>query len=127
MNEQEQQAGAGPVERPVGRLDPERLAFEDWADERWGREAHRHKSDTSGEWDAWRAARVDLKDLALMIGRLVTALRKARPMAPQDLDYQALDLLARKGLKPSPLRETPNGPVEAGPTVLRWTSPRTGG
>ena len=48
--------------------------------------------------------RADLQDLALMIGRLVTALRKARPMAPQDLDYQALDLLARKGLKPSPLR-----------------------
>ncbi len=23
--------------------------------------------------------------------------------------------------------ESPNGPVEAGPTVLRWTSPRTGG
>ena len=48
-------AGASPVEREV-RLDPERLAFEDWADERWGREAYRHKSDTSGEWDAWRAA-----------------------------------------------------------------------
>jgi hypothetical protein len=37
-------AGASPVERTV-RLDPERLAFEDWADERWGREAYRHKSD----------------------------------------------------------------------------------
>jgi len=49
-----------------------------------------------------------MQDLSLMIGRLVTALRKARPMAPRDLDYQALDLLARKGLKPSPLREPPN-------------------
>lgn len=48
-------AGASPVERTV-RLDPERLAFEDWADERWGREAYRHKSDTSGEWEAWKAA-----------------------------------------------------------------------
>ena len=48
-------AGASPVERTV-RLDPERLAFEDWADERWGREAYRHKSDTSGEWGAWKAA-----------------------------------------------------------------------
>lgn len=38
-------------------LDPQRLAFEDWADERWGREAYRHKSDTSGEWEAWKAAR----------------------------------------------------------------------
>jgi len=37
-------------------LDPQRLAFEDWADERWGREAYRHKSDTSGEWEAWKAA-----------------------------------------------------------------------
>lgn len=37
-------------------LDPQRLAFEDWADERWGHEAYRHKSDTSGEWDAWKAA-----------------------------------------------------------------------
>lgn len=37
-------------------FDPERLAFEDWADERWGREAYRHKSDTSGEWTAWQAA-----------------------------------------------------------------------
>lgn len=46
----------------------------------------------------------DAQDLALMIGRLVTALRKARPMAPNDLDYLALDLLTRKGLKPSPLR-----------------------
>jgi hypothetical protein len=53
---------------------------------------------------ALKQANADLQDLALMIGRLVTALRKARPMAPQDLDYQALDLLARKGLKPSPLR-----------------------
>ena len=50
-------AGASPVDQPV-RLDPERLAFEDWADERWGREACRHKSDTSGEWEAWRAATV---------------------------------------------------------------------
>lgn len=41
---------------PSVRLDPERLAFEDWADERWGREAYRHKSDTSGEWEAWKAA-----------------------------------------------------------------------
>lgn len=105
-------AVGSPLDCGVGRLDPERLAFEDWAAERWGREAHRHKSDTSGEWDAWRAARVDLKDLALMIGRLVTALRKARPMAPQDLDYQALDLLTRKGLKPSPLREPPNVEIE---------------
>jgi len=40
-------AGASPVDQPV-RLDPERLAFEDWADERWGREAYRHKSDTCG-------------------------------------------------------------------------------
>ena len=48
-------AGASPVERTV-RLDPVRLAFEDWADERWGREAYRHKSDTSGEWEAWKAA-----------------------------------------------------------------------
>ena len=48
-------AGASPVDQLV-RLDPERLAFEDWADERWGREAYRHKSDTSGEWDAWKAA-----------------------------------------------------------------------
>ena len=48
-------AVGAPVEHPV-RLDPERLAFEDWADERWGREAYRHKSDTSGEWEAWKAA-----------------------------------------------------------------------
>ena len=54
-DEQTTHADAGPVERPV-RLDPERLAFEDWADERWGREAYRHKSDTSGEWEAWKAA-----------------------------------------------------------------------
>ena len=48
-------AGASPVDQPV-RLDPERLAFGDWADERWGREAYRHKSDTSGEWESWKAA-----------------------------------------------------------------------
>ena len=50
-------------------------------------------------------SRIDQQDLALMIGRLVTALRKARPMAPQDLDFKAIDLLRRKGLAPSPLRE----------------------
>lgn len=59
----------------------------------------------------------DLKDLALMIGRLVTALRRARPMAPQDLDYQALNLLARKGLRPSPLRTDDGGPVLVTPNV----------
>lgn len=71
-----------------------------------------HDAMYSGEQVA--ALNANLEDLALMIARLVTALRKARPMAPQDLDYQALDLLARKGLKPSPLRETPNDAVNGG-------------
>lgn len=34
----------------------ERAAFEAWAAQRWGTEAYRHTSATSGEWDAWRAA-----------------------------------------------------------------------
>ena len=41
-------------------LSPERAAFEAWAAQRWGREAHRHTSATCAEWDAWQAARVDL-------------------------------------------------------------------
>ncbi len=48
-------AVVGQVERPV-RPDPERAAFEAWAAKRWGREAHRHTSATSGEWEAWKAA-----------------------------------------------------------------------
>ncbi len=67
----------------------------------------------NAEGEAMRL-RADLRDLALMIGRLVTALRKARPMAPLNLDYQALDLLARKGLSPSPLRQATNAEGAAG-------------
>lgn len=36
-------------------LAPERAAFERWAAQRWGAEAYRHTSGTSGEWDAWQA------------------------------------------------------------------------
>lgn len=43
------------VERVVGRLGPERAAFEAWAAQRWGSQACRHTSATSGEWDAWVA------------------------------------------------------------------------
>ena len=50
---------ASPLTEVLG-LTPERAAFEAWAAKRWGREAYRHTSDTSGEWDAWQAARVDL-------------------------------------------------------------------
>ena len=34
-----------------------RKEFEQWAQQRWGSEAYRHVSDTSGEWDAWRSSR----------------------------------------------------------------------
>lgn len=36
--------------------DPDRAAFEAWAAEKWGNQAYRHTSDTSGEWEAWQAA-----------------------------------------------------------------------
>jgi hypothetical protein len=52
-----------------------------------------------------RAQCAQAEDLAMMIRRLVSALRKARPCAPQDLDYQALDLLRRHGLEGSVLRD----------------------
>lgn len=48
---------AGPVERPVRALDPEREEFEAWCHRRWGADAYRHTSATCGEWDAWQAAR----------------------------------------------------------------------
>ena len=41
----------------------------------------------------------------MMIRMLVSALRKARPMAPQDLDYRAINLLRKYDLLGSPLRE----------------------
>lgn len=46
------------------------------------------------------------EDLAMMIRMLVSALRKARPCAPQDLDYRAINLLRKHDLLGSPLRET---------------------
>jgi hypothetical protein len=49
-------AVVGQVE-PSVRPDPERAAFERWAAQRWGAEAYRHTSATSGEWDAWQAGR----------------------------------------------------------------------
>lgn len=33
----------------------ERAKFEAWCDKHWGSLADRHKSATSGEWDAWQA------------------------------------------------------------------------
>ena len=56
-NAPERPAVEGPVERRVRALDPERAAFEAWAAKRWGPDAFRHTSATSGEWEAWRAAR----------------------------------------------------------------------
>ena len=44
------------------------------------------------------------EELAMMIRLLVSALRKARPMAPQDLDYRAINLLRKYDLLGSPLR-----------------------
>lgn len=71
-NEAHSEAVAGPVERPVRALDPERAAFEAWCCKRWGgdREAL-HIRDMAGSerlgeyvnghvqfaWDAWQAAR----------------------------------------------------------------------
>lgn len=55
----ETEAGCGavvaPVEPSVGRLDRERADFEAWAAKQWGKEAWRHMSGTSGEWEAYRA------------------------------------------------------------------------
>ena len=45
------------------------------------------------------------EELAMMIRMLVSALRKARPMAPQDLDYRAINLLRKYDLLGSALRE----------------------
>lgn len=45
----------GPVESSVGRLDRERADFEAWATKQWGKDAWRHMSGTSGEWEAYRA------------------------------------------------------------------------
>lgn len=46
-----------------------------------------------------------LESLAMMIRMLVSALRRAKPCAPENLDYRALDLLRRYGLQGSPLRD----------------------
>lgn len=54
------------------------------------------------------------EELAMMIRMLVSALRKARPCAPQDLDYRAINLLRKHGLLGSPLREAaPDGAEQA--------------
>jgi hypothetical protein len=63
-------AVAGQVE-PSVRPDPERAAFERWAAQRWGAEAYRHTSATSGEWDAWQAGRESAR------ARFLDALAKA--------------------------------------------------
>lgn len=51
------------------------------------------------------------EELAMMIRQLVSALRKARPCSPQDLDYRAINLLRKHGLLGSPLREAETAPT----------------
>ena len=51
------------------------------------------------------------EELAMMIRMLVSALRKARPCAPGDLDYRAIDLLRRYDLLGSPLRDSATHPA----------------
>jgi len=51
---------ASPLTEGLGLNATERAAFEAWASKKWGSEAYRHTSETSGEWEAWQAARVDL-------------------------------------------------------------------
>jgi hypothetical protein len=53
--DQSSRAVEGPLEPTVGRLDRERADFEAWAAKQWGKEAWRHMSGTSGEWEAYRA------------------------------------------------------------------------
>ena len=67
MNETQQPAVTGPVE-PTVRPDPERAAFERWAEanqfcvQRDDSEKYReyHRATTRWAWMAWQAARVDL-------------------------------------------------------------------
>jgi hypothetical protein len=69
-------AVAGQVDRHV-RPDPERAAFEAWAAKRWGREAHRHTSATSGEWEAWQAgAAAEREQCAKHCDKTAAMLRK---------------------------------------------------
>ncbi len=66
-SEKTQPADEGRLDQRVRAHDPERAAFEAWAAKRWGTDAYRHTSATSGEWEAWRAARPPRHE----IGRLV--------------------------------------------------------
>jgi hypothetical protein len=63
------------------------------------------------------------QDLAMMIRQLVSALRRARPCSPQNLDYRAINLLRKHGLQGSPLRSdeqtNPNRTPEAA-ALLRY-------
>ncbi len=66
MNSTEQ---PGPLEvRLSDQLGPAvRAAFEAWAAKAWGREAYRHTSATSGEWDAWQAATLHERNRAATV------------------------------------------------------------
>lgn len=85
-------------------------AADRWRDEAMALRVQVRQADERGDEAMRRAhtAEAALDDVATMTRRLVTALRKARPCYPQDLDFQALTLLRKHGLAGSPLREEPN-------------------
>lgn len=67
------------VDRGVRALDPERAAFEAWAFKRWGAEAYRHTSATSGEWEAWQAARPKRVAVGAIV-KVAAALAQRKPL-----------------------------------------------
>lgn len=62
------------------RRHPERAAFEAWAAKQWGAEAYRHTSATSGEWEAWKAARASLNGVRNTLVQLAADCAQRKPL-----------------------------------------------
>lgn len=79
-------------------MNNERAEFEAWCDRQWGNSAYLHKSNTSSEWDAWQAGRVDLPVLLAQVDSLRTALERVLDARNSKTEVQGRMLLQARML-----------------------------